>query len=105
MTNGGGFHLAFCRPLSAGSAADSGSALLTIPVELPQNSFKGLVYLWLFYILGNFLIDNVSETRDRFVSSFLSYMPLFNILASISKITLTRARPDTVGVPFAGMAL
>lgn len=105
MTNSSGFHLTSCRPLSAGSAADSGSALSTIPAELPRNSSEGLVCLWLFYILGNFLIGNVSETRDSFVSSFLSYRPLFDILASISKITLTRVRPDTVGVPLAGMAL
>lgn len=99
MTNSGGFHLAFCRLLSAGSAADTGSTLSTIPAELPRNSSEGLVCPWLFYILGNFLVGNVSETRDRFVSFFLSYVPLFDILASISKVALTRARPDTVGVP------
>lgn len=62
-----------------------------------RNSSVGLVCLWLSYILGNFLEGNVSETGDSFVSSFLSYMPLFDTLASISKITITRARPDTVG--------
>lgn len=97
MTNSSGFHLNSCCLLSAGSVTDSGSALSTVPAELPRNSSEGLVCLWLLYILGNFLVGNVSETRDNFVSSFLSYMPLFNMLASILKITLTRARRDTVG--------